>query len=112
MTDGGATDAVGGGTTGTLNLTQSAIGGSGGSNGRIDRRIRRDASSTLSGDNPSSSIAYNLTANATGGAGGDANSVGGPGGDAIATTNATSATANGSVSASAAAAGGDAGLSE
>ena len=65
----------------------------------------------LTGDNPSSSIAYNLTANATGGAGGTARfRAPRPGGDATATTNATSATANGSVSASAAATGGDAGV--
>ena len=52
VTNGAATDAVGGGTTGTLNLTQSAIGGSGGSTGLIGGS-GGDASSILSGDNPS-----------------------------------------------------------
>ena len=58
-------NAVGGATTGSLSLTQSATGGDGGGNAPGG-----DATSLLSGNNPSGASAYSLTANATGGDGG------------------------------------------
>src|SRR5262249_16552040 len=59
--NGGVNDAIGGATSGTLNLTQTAIGGNGGFAG--------NAASILIGTNPFGSSSYNLNANATGGNG-------------------------------------------
>jgi hypothetical protein len=82
-------DAIGGATSGTLNLTQTAIGGNGGVGG--------GATSTLIGTNPFGSSTYNLTANAIGGnssgtvnfRGGTAQATASNGGIANATANAT-----------------------
>jgi hypothetical protein len=61
-------NAVGGATTGTLNLTQTAIGGNG-NNGDTVGGFGGSASSTLTGTNPSGASSYNLSAFATGGDG-------------------------------------------
>jgi hypothetical protein len=105
ISNGGVNDAIGGATRGTLNLTQTAIGGDGflcdfcpggGS-----------ASSILIGNNPFGSSTYNLNANATGGSG--------HGGSATATADASAsvagianatANANGGAGSAALAAGG------
>ena len=58
-------DAIGGATSGTLNLTQTAIGGGNGGGGNVGKG--GDAVSTLIGTNPFGSSTYNLTANAIGG---------------------------------------------
>jgi hypothetical protein len=68
VSNGGAQDAVGGATTSTLNLTQTAIGGNGGTTGAFG--LAGNASSTLIGVNPYGAQNYNLSADATGGAGG------------------------------------------
>jgi hypothetical protein len=68
-------DAIGGATSGILNLTQTAIGGSG--------TFAGSATSILIGTNPFGASTYNLTANATGGGGIVA------GGNATATADAT-----------------------
>jgi hypothetical protein len=60
-------DAIGGATRGTLNLTQTAIGGDG--FGCIHCGGGGSASSILIGNNPFGSSTYNLNANATGGNG-------------------------------------------
>jgi hypothetical protein len=92
ISNGGVNDAVGGATSGTLNLTQTAIGGNSGSSDDTGA-TGGNASSTLTGTNPSGASNYNLTANATGGNGGpNAVRVGGAGGSATATVDATSAT--------------------
>jgi hypothetical protein len=84
--NGGVNDAVGGATSGTLNLTQTATGGSG--------RTGGSATSTLIGTNPFNTTFYNLTANATGGNG--FGSFGGiPGGAATATADATTSPTGG-----------------
>ena len=62
-------DAIGGATSGTLNLTQTAIGGRGGV-GDNAAGAGGNASSTLIGTNPYGSSSYNLSAFATGGDGG------------------------------------------
>jgi hypothetical protein len=54
-------DAIGGATSGTLSLSQTAIGGNGSAGG--------NATSTLIGTNPFGAATYNLTANAIGGNG-------------------------------------------
>ena len=92
ISNGGVNDAIGGATSGTLNLTQTAIGGNGGSGG--------NASSTLIGTNPFGSSTYNLTAVAAGGNNHFA------GGNATATADAT-ASAGGIANALANARGGD-----
>jgi len=79
-------DAVGGATTGTLYLTQTAIGGNGGSAGGAGG----SASSTLIATNPYGSSNYNLSTYAMGGNGG-LNSFQSPGGAATAITTATKA---------------------
>jgi hypothetical protein len=61
-------DAIGGATSGTLNLTQTAIGGSV-FLGSLIAAPGGNATSTLIGTNPSGASIYNLTANATGGRG-------------------------------------------
>jgi hypothetical protein len=80
-------DAIGGATSGTLNLTQTAIGG-GGAGGNVGKS--GDALSTLIGNNPFGASSYNLTANAIGG---DTNF--GQSGSATATADAT--TPNGGI---------------
>jgi hypothetical protein len=63
-------DAVGGATSGTLNLTQTAIGGNGGGLPfSFHANAGGTAGSTLNGTNPYGASTYNLTANATGGNG-------------------------------------------
>jgi hypothetical protein len=80
-------DAIGGATSGTLNLTQTAIGGFGGFSGGAGG----DATSTLIGTNPFGAKTYNLTANATGGlSNGTSFGLGGRG-SANATADATAA---------------------
>ena len=110
-------NAVGGSTTGSLSLTQSATGGAGGGGssalggGSPTDGAGGDATSILSGSNPSGASAYSLTANATGGLGGGAGFGGnGPGGSATATVTAASSVGHGSVSAVTSATGGEAGL--
>ena len=61
-------DAIGGATRGTLNLTQTAIGGSSGA-GSGGGGVGGAATSTLIGTNPFGASIYNLTANAIGGNG-------------------------------------------
>jgi hypothetical protein len=61
ISNGGANDGIGGATSGTLNLTQTAVGGNGVFGG--------NANSTLIGNNPFGSSSYNLNANAIGGNG-------------------------------------------
>ena len=68
VSNGGASDAIGGATTGTLNVTQTAIGGNAGIGG--EGGAGGNASSTLIGANRYSALSYNLSAYATGGAGG------------------------------------------
>jgi hypothetical protein len=75
-------DAIGGATSGTLNLTQTAIGGSGGTFG-FNGSSGGNATSILIGTNPFGASTYNLTANATGGNGNPFS--GGFGGNATAT---------------------------
>ena len=72
LSNGGLNDAIGGATSGTLNLTQTAIGGNGGT-----RRCCAgfggsggNASSILFGTNPFGASSYNLNTFATGGNGG------------------------------------------
>jgi len=69
ISNGGVNDAIGGATSGTLNLTQTAIGGTGGGGEGVGGNGGK-ALSTLIGTNPYGSSNYNLTANATGGNGG------------------------------------------
>jgi hypothetical protein len=112
ISNGGVNDAIGGATSGTLNLTQTAIGG-GGSNG-FDTGVGGNASSTLIGTNPYGSSNYNLTANATAGNGGGGsvqagNGIGSDGGSATATVAATAiigGVANATTNANGGAAGG------
>jgi hypothetical protein len=80
-------DAIGGATSGTLNLTQTAIGGNGG--GGIHSGVGGSggsATSILIGTNPFGASTYNLNAYATGG---DAGIVVAEGGSATATAGAT-----------------------
>ena len=104
LSNGGVNDAVGGATSGALNITQTAIGGQGGGVGRILNNTfggnGGSASSTLIGMNPYGASSYNLTSIATGGRGGNAaaNDPGG-GGSAAAFTAATSFVDGGSVTA-------------
>jgi hypothetical protein len=86
--------------SGTLNLTQSAIGGAGGS---VEGGVGAGASSILIGTNPFGSSTYNLNANATGGKGGPDD---GSGGGASATADASGSKA-GIANATAKATGGD-----
>ena len=67
ISNGGVNDAIGGATSGTLNLTQTAIGGSGGTG--FNGSSGGNATSILIGTNPFGASTYNLTANATGGNG-------------------------------------------
>jgi hypothetical protein len=95
ISNGGVNDAVGGATAGTLNLTQTATGGSGVTGG--------NATSILIGTNPFGASTYNLTANANGGsasglsfgggASATADATASNGGVANATANATGGTA-------------------
>jgi hypothetical protein len=79
-------DAIGGATSGTLNLTQTAIGGLGGGDfgSFFHGGIGGDAASILIGTNPFGSSIYNLNAYATGGNGF-------AGGNATATADASAA---------------------
>jgi hypothetical protein len=79
ISNGGVSDAIGGATSGTLNLTQLAHAGSGGNGG-----VGGSATSTLIGTNPFGASTYNLTAQANGGDGFK-------GGNATATADATAA---------------------
>jgi hypothetical protein len=81
ISNGGVNDAIGGATSGTLNLTQTAIGGNSGGN-TLDG-VGGAATSILIGTNPFGASTYNLTAEARGGSG---NTVGG---SAIATADAS-----------------------
>jgi hypothetical protein len=79
-------DAVGGATSGTLNLTQTAIGGNGGNpSSAFHGGSGGNATSILNGTNADGASSYNLTANATGGNGGNG------GGSATATADASAA---------------------
>jgi hypothetical protein len=83
ISNGGVNDAVGGATSGALNLRQTAIGGDGGPCSRCAGG--GSASNTLIGANPFGASTYNLTANATGGNGTS-------GGSATATADASAST--------------------
>ena len=91
-------DAIGGATSGTLNLTQTAIGGNGSNFGSENHGgAAGNAASILIGTNPYGASTYNLNANATGGAGitfgggasATADASGAKSGTANATANAT-----------------------
>ena len=103
ISNGGVNDAIGGATSGTLNLTQTAIGGNGGDFGNGPGG---NATSILIGTNPFGASTYNLTANATGGNGGNFSSGVRSGGSATATADA-SASKVGIANATAIATGGD-----
>jgi hypothetical protein len=62
-------DAIGGATSGTLNLTQTAIGGSSFPDLVSNGTFGGSATSILIGTNPFGASTYNVTANATGGFG-------------------------------------------
>jgi hypothetical protein len=109
LSNGGVNDAIGGATSGTLNLPQTAIGGNGGG-GDSFGGSGGNASSILIGTNPYGSANYNLTADATGGIAGGRFSPGefNPPFGAIATADATTAN-DGVVTATANAQGGQGG---
>jgi hypothetical protein len=93
ISNGGVNDAIGGATSGTLNLTQRALGGNGGDQRAIGDRGEMMANggsaiSTLIGTNPFGASSYNLTANAIAG---QATFGLGDGGSATATAGATAA---------------------
>ena len=87
FSNGSLTDAIGGGTSGTLNLMQRADGGFGGPGGSAG-----NATSTLIGSNPFGASSYNLTAEANGGKGSISNV---PGGSATATADGTASNGGG-----------------
>jgi hypothetical protein len=85
ISNGGVNDAIGGATSGTLNLTQTAIGGDAGNTSVIHGGAGGSATSILIGTNPFGAATYNLTANASGGNAPNAVA----GGGAIATADAS-----------------------
>jgi len=99
FSNGSLTDAIGGGTSGTLNLMQRADGGVGGPGGSAG-----NATSTLIGSNPFGASSYNLTAEANGGKGSISNV---PGGSATATADGTASNGGGIANVTANATGGE-----